>query len=178
MENKNTYQHLIAPVESQMIRSIWRIVRDPDEAADTLQEALATTWKKLDRVRAHPNPHAFILKICIDAAYDTLRKRQRHHTQEDPEVLHKVKASSDGSVSDKMIRKEIENEILHAVSRLPRKQASAVLMRIVQDEPYENIAIALGCSEATVRTHVLRGRDRLKQWLAHLDPTTLLEVSP
>lgn len=160
-----------------MMRSIWRIVRDPDEAADTLQEALAIIWRKLDRVRAHPNPHALILKICIDAAYDTLRKRQRHQTQEDPEVLHKVKAPSDGSVSEKMIRKEIENEILQAVSRLPRKQASAVLMRIIQDEPYENIAQVLGCSEATVRTHVLRGRDRLRQWLAHLDPAPFQEVT-
>lgn len=70
--------------------------------------------------------------------------------------------------ADELVGKEIETEVLDAIGRLPEKQAVAVLMRIVQDEPYDAIAQAMGCSESTVRIHVSRGRARLSQWLSHL----------
>ncbi|MCP5108081.1 MAG: RNA polymerase sigma factor [bacterium] len=164
-----SYEQLIAPIETQMMRSIWRIVRDPQEAEDTMQEALTITWRRLDRIRSHPNPQALILKICIDASYDTLRKRKRYDRtqQEDPEQLHNVPSPAGLTAPDELEGKEIENEILNAIGRLPRKQAVAVLMRIVQEQSYETIAQALGCAETTVRIHVSRGRERLSRLLSH-----------
>ena len=40
-------------------------------------------------------------------------------------------------------------------------------MHLVEEQPYADVAAALGCSEATVRSHVRRGRDRLQ---AELQP--------
>ena len=74
------------------------------------------------------------------------------------------------------MQKETEREILEAVGRLPRKQAVAVLLRIVKEQPYDLIAQAMGCSESTVRIHVARGRARLNKWLAHLNPLPPGEV--
>lgn len=167
-----SYEELIGPVETQMMRSIWRIVRDPQEAEDTLQDALAIIWRRLDRIRSHPNPHALILKICTDSSYDTLRKHKRHRHDEDPEVFHRIPGQRDITAPDELVGKETENEILDAIGKLPRKQAVAVLMRLVQEQPYETIAQALGCAETTVRIHVSRGRERLGRLLAHLKPTT------
>lgn len=163
-----SYEELIGPVEARMMRSIWRIVRDPQESEDTMQEALMIIWKRLDRVRAHPNPHALILKICTDASYDTLRKRKRHTHIEEPDVLQRLPAPNGVPAPDEMTGIETEKEILAAVARLPRKQAVAILMRLVQEQPYETIARVMGCAESTVRIHVLRGRQRLSRWLAHL----------
>ena len=42
-----------------------------------------------------------------------------------------------------------------------------VLMRFVQEQPYSAVAQALNCSEATARTHIARGRSRLRRLLAH-----------
>lgn len=169
-EEALSYEQLIAPVETRMMRSIWRIVRHPEEAEDTLQEALTIIWKRLDRIRRHPNPQALILRICVNASYDTIRKRKhRHfHQQEDPDALHHVPTPSGLTAPDELVGKETEKEILDAIGRLPRKQAAAVLMRIVEEQSYEVIAQALGCSETTVRIHVSKGRKRLSQWLAHL----------
>jgi len=176
-DEKLFFEKLIEPVEHQMMRSIWRIVRDPEIAKDVLQDSLTKIWKRLDRIRSHPNPRALILKICLNAAIDSLRKRKRLHQHEKTEVLHRFPIQSDTTAYEALERKKIETEILKAISRLPRRQAVAVLMRIIQDQPYEVIAQAMKCSETTVRIHVSRGRARLSQWLAHLKPVSLKEIS-
>jgi RNA polymerase sigma-70 factor (ECF subfamily) len=166
-----SYNEHIRPHEELMTRVVWRIVRHPEDAEDTLQDALSTIWKKRGLVGGHPNPQALILKICIDAAYDTLRKRRRHKRDEST-TPHLYPQEENNRGLDKLVQKETETEILEAIGRLPRKQAVAVLMRIVKEQPYEVIAQAMGCSETTVRIHVARGRTRLNQWLAHLAPYT------
>jgi DNA-directed RNA polymerase specialized sigma24 family protein len=52
----------------------------------------------------------------------------------------------------------------------------AVVMRILEGYSYREIGEALGCREATARTHVLRGRVKLRRWLSHLAPAGDEEV--
>lgn len=165
------YEELIAPLEQQMIRSIWRIVRHPDDADDAMQEALATVWKKLSRVRRHPNPQALILRICINCAYDVLRKRIKRERHEAlTEIDDRMRDTKPGP-SEIASGHESESAVMRAIGELSRHQATAVLMRIVQGQSYGDIAAALDCSEATARVHVKRGRDRLAELLSHLAPS-------
>jgi len=176
-DDRTFYEDLIAPLESQMIRSIWRVVRHPELAEDALQDALAIIWRKRDLIRRHPNPRALILKICLNAACDLLRKRNRFFSREIALQSAIGQDISDPSEIGRRERKWLENEVLMAIARLPKKQAAAVLMRLVQDQPYDAIAAALGCSEVTARIQVSRGRARLSRWLAHLRPGSLKEES-
>lgn len=176
-DEKKVFDQLVAPVQSQMIRTIWRVVRHPQLAEDTLQEALTIIWRKQSRIRRHPHPQALILKICLNSAYDVLRKQTRAQRIRISSLLQRYPPSTQDLVSRSLESKEMKGEIQNAISQLPRKQAVAVLMRAVQDLPYESIAQAMGCSEATVRIHVSRGRKRLSQRLAHLLPTPSKETS-
>ena len=171
-----SYEQLIAPIEAQMMRSIWRIVRHPEAAEDTLQDALTIIWKKLDRICRHPNPHALILKICVNAAYDTLRKSRRIRQREESAEIQDLPSESPGNGPERLEQKNVEAEIMGAIRRLPKKQALAVLMRIVQEQPYGSIAQVLDCSEVTVRIHVSKARLKLSQWLSHLDPKSTKEL--
>jgi DNA-directed RNA polymerase specialized sigma24 family protein len=80
-DDRTIYDELIAPLETTMMRSIWRIVRNADLAEDSLQDALTVIWKKRLQIRRHPNPPAMILKICLDSAYNTLRRLERMRRQ-------------------------------------------------------------------------------------------------
>src|SRR5690554_6181362 len=71
------FDNLLHGLDSRMVRAIARIIDDPHDAEDALQNALTTIWQKLSRLRQHPNPKAVVLKVCIDAAYDLLRNRRR-----------------------------------------------------------------------------------------------------
>jgi RNA polymerase sigma factor (sigma-70 family) len=168
------YERLIQPIEDRMIRSVWRIVRDPHDFDDAFQEALAAIWKHLGSIRRHPNPHALVLRICANAAYDILRDKAQRCRQ--LASIPADVANPSSTIPDMLSGQEERNEVFRAIAQLPRKQAEAALMRFAQELPYTDIALALGCSEVTARTHVKRARTRLTKLLAHLAPYSPKEM--
>ncbi|HEX9902760.1 MAG TPA: RNA polymerase sigma factor [Acidobacteriota bacterium] len=174
-DDRAVYEELIVPVETQMMRTIWRVVRHDQMAEDTLQDALAIIWRKRTRVQRHPNPQALILKICLNCAYDSLRKLKRQRREQElPRLIASVDQNQNYA-SHSLEQKQVVVEVLNTIGRLPRNQALAVLMRIVQEQSYDVIAKTMGCSETTARIHVSRGRKRLSNWLAHLQTSTFEE---
>ena len=159
-----------------MIRSIWRIIRDPDDADEAFQNALVIIWKRLRRIRRHPNPHALILRICVNSAYDVLRQKARKRRYEEPEAIPSNLPDPSPTPDEQLVIHENREEIFHAIGQLSRKQAETVLMRFVQELSYKDISHAMGCSEVTVRKHISRARSRLRKMLVHLAPHSQKEV--
>jgi RNA polymerase sigma factor (sigma-70 family) len=60
---------------------------------------------------------------------------------------------------------EPDERVWAAVRRLPAKQAQAVALVYVEDRPVAEVAVILGCSPDTVRTHLWRARTRLAELL-------------
>jgi RNA polymerase sigma-70 factor, ECF subfamily len=168
----DVYDNLIAPIEDRMMRTVARIVRDPDDAADAFQNALMAVWKDLRKIHEHPNPHAYILRVCVSAAYDSVRRRSRLEKRQT--VLESNVAALDGPESS-LLARERERAVLDAIASLPKQQAEAVLMRIVAEESFEAIAQALGCGETTARSHVSKGKARLRKILFDLNPACVKE---
>ena len=169
------FSRLVLPRQARMLRTIWRIVRDPDLAEDALQDALTTLWRKLPVLARHPNPEALVLRVCLDAACDQLRAHTRRRRRlvpfdEGEDAVSASQATQTGESS-------VVDEVRWAIGRLHRRQATALLLRAVRDESYQTIARSLGCSEATARVHVLRAREKLRRWLPHLCRPSRQEVS-
>jgi RNA polymerase sigma-70 factor (ECF subfamily) len=160
------YESVIEPVEDRMIRAIWRIAGNGQDAEDAMQNALVAIWKGRQRIERHPSPQALVLRICIDAACDVMRRRTRLARKTVPQ--DDVEPLPDRALSpwERLAQQELSREILAAIHRLSRAQAIAITLRVFEDLPYDQIAAALGCAEATARKHVERARGRLRVVLA------------
>ena len=168
MENKldsaeELYKKLISPIEDKMISIVSRIVRDQEESTDVFQEVLAVIWRKLARIERHPNPHAYILRICISRSYDALRKRSRR--REVQLELDKIKTIP-AKMEKHLEVDEIVDGVREAILLLPVKQGQAILLRVVEDMPYNAIGDILGCSEVTARSHFSKGKTRIRKILS------------
>ena len=161
-----TYERYIRPMEAKLIRAAWRMLGDEQDVGDVLQEGLTRIWKHRRQLETHPNPSAWMLRIVLNAAYDRLRLRKVHCTESLPANL----VSSDTTPASAAQQREIGSRLLHEIVRLSPQQAQAVLLRLLEDLPYNAIAEALGCSEGTARVHVQRGRQRLRDRLADFNP--------
>jgi RNA polymerase sigma factor (sigma-70 family) len=144
-----------------------RIVRDPEDAADVFQDVLVIVWHKLDRILCHPNPHGYILRICITRSYDALRKKMRRRRFEIRIETIKTKLWPKVSQQSPPAH-NIANTIRAAISMLPPKQGQAVLLRAIEGSAYNAIADILGCGESTARSHFSKGKARLEKILQDL----------
>ncbi len=159
------YERLIAPIEDKMMRAVWSVTQNPDDAEEALQEALSIVWRRFDRIQRHANPQALILRICLNAAYDLLRakiRRRRREARYEPEQARPVGPDVQTG------REEWRTAVFEAIGQLSRNQATAVMLRLVQGMGYDEIAQVLGCRASTARKHVERGRQRLRELLAPL----------
>jgi len=164
------FERLVLPLRDRMMRTVWRVARDPELAEDAFQEALVTAWRKLPELASHPNPPALVLRICLDAAVDQLRARQRRQRLAVPLERVRGAAARHESPARQAEATEQTRLVLTALARLKGQQATALLLRAIHELPYATIAQALGCSEPTARVHVSRAREKLRQWLAPGQP--------
>jgi RNA polymerase sigma-70 factor (ECF subfamily) len=174
-DRQREYERLIAPIEDRMMRAVWRVCRDPSDTEDAFQEALLAVWKRWDRIRSHPNPHALILHICTNAAHDALRRKARRGKWLDAAAIAEDIADSSAPASQTLSGAEQDAEVLRAIGLLSKNQGRAILMHAVEEIPYVEIAAAMDCREATVRKHVARARARLRRLLSHLIPAVRKE---
>ncbi len=166
------YDTYLAPLEARMLRAAWRITRDPDRARDALQDSMARIWKRRERVRSHPNPAALVLRITIQAAVDVRRRESRWWRSGGRAMPAPAGGGDDADPRTTAEQHETRDLVLDAIARLPARQAAAVTMRVMEDAPYDAIAAALGCAEATARVHVLRAREKLRHLLRALAPAS------
>lgn len=171
---QHDYERMIRPIEQQMMRSVWRITQDANDADDAFQEATIQIWQRLRKIRAHPNPQALVLRICTNVACDVLRRKSRRRNREQSSSSKDLDISSPDVAALKLSHERRE-EVTAAIARLPERQATAVTMRFLLYCPYEEIAQALDCAEATARVHAARGLSRLRDLLAHLNPSPTWE---
>jgi RNA polymerase sigma-70 factor (ECF subfamily) len=164
------YERFIEPIEDRMIRSVWRITRNAQDAEDAMQTALLVAWKRRARVFGHAAPTALILKICADTAHSIARRRalDRHRTEPPDQGNEPVDRAPSPWLG--LARREMSDEILAAIHRLSHRQAVAVTLRVFEELPYAQIAAAMDCAEVTAREHVERALRQLRIVLAKHDP--------
>ncbi|PHS12906.1 MAG: hypothetical protein COA78_07690 [Blastopirellula sp.] len=166
MPDDATYQRYIEPNEAKLIAAAWRVLSNEADVNDAIQDALTRIWKNRQTLETHANSTAWMLRIVLNAAYDQLRKRKVQRTKTLPEWLVADHTSADSKAQ----AEELKRRLLEEISLLSPKQAQAILLRLVEEMPYAEISEAMGCSEATARVHVKRGREKLQERLADLQP--------
>ncbi len=141
---------------------IVRIVRDHGIAEDLTVETFWRIYKSRARFRPGGNFRAWARRIAINAAFDHLRS-SRPET-ELPEDLPSPQ------VTDSAVGRETRARIREAFAQLPAKYRLAATLALIEEEPYNSIAEALGISVALVKIRVFRAVRMLRKKLSSLAP--------
>jgi RNA polymerase sigma-70 factor (ECF subfamily) len=147
---------------------------DRDEASDLLQETFLKAFRFFDKFEAGTNAKAWLYRIMRNTYINEYRrvKRLPDIVEYDEQVSHYKMVNSETIGSEDMRRKVdgemFDDEIAGAIASLPEKFKSVVILRDVEDLPYEEIAAALEIPIGTVRSRLHRARvllfDALKQY--------------
>jgi RNA polymerase sigma-70 factor, ECF subfamily len=137
-----------------------QVLRDPDDASDAAQEALAKVCVRLKQFRGGSQfstwLHRLVVNTCLDAAE---RRKSRVH-----EPLGDYLQSSDDPARDAG-NSELRRELCAALAGVSPEQAQVVLLKDALGYSFEEIASAAGIPVGTAKCHAHRGRARLSERL-------------
>lgn len=137
-----------------------RTLGDPEEAADALQDALISAFRRAGSFRGEAAVTTWLHRIVINACLDRIRRRAARPTV--PLV--------DQPLPDPVVAREVGLDVAAALARIPAEQRIAIVLIDMQGYTVEEAAAMLGIPTGTVKSRCARGRARLLPYLAHLRP--------
>jgi RNA polymerase sigma-70 factor (ECF subfamily) len=169
------FETLIERHHDEIYGYLWRLTNSSGqseagvEPQDLTQEVFLRAYQAFGRLRPDSNHRAWLFKIATNCAYTALERhgRQRHHSLDPLEAVHRIPASERQSPDRQVILNETLEVVRKEIAALPPKQQAAVVMRHVQGLDYATIAGALACSEDSARANVYQGLRRLRTTLAN-----------
>ena len=129
----------------------------PQDAEDCFQETFLAALRAYPRVEHQRNLRSWLMTIAHRKAIDHVRGRGRHGAPTDSPPEQPVPAADLNGT---------DTGLWSAVSALPTKQRSAVMLRFAADLPYREIGERIDCSEEAARRNVHEGLKQLREELA------------
>jgi len=145
-----------------------RMVPDPDQASDAVQEAFFSAYRNL-RSYHGPSFRGWLTRIAINAAMDLQRARKRRPVSPYPELDDDSWQPPAGSESDPEViatTGERQRALVQAMSAIAPDQRTAIVLFDVEGYDYAEIAGMTGVSLGTVKSRIHRGRLALRALLA------------
>jgi len=172
-ENDAFYE-LIRPYERAVYLTAFSILRNETEAEDAAQEAVVKAFSHLKSFRSEAKFSTWLIQIAINEARMRLRKDRRHlydsldEGQETEEGDYTPRDFADWREipSEELHRKQLRQALSHAISMLAPRYREVFILRDVQEMNIAETAKALGITEASVKTRLLRARLQLRDALA------------
>jgi RNA polymerase sigma-70 factor, ECF subfamily len=181
------YEALIAEYQQPLYNLAARLLSDPADACDVVQEVFLKVFRKIGAFRADSSLKTWIYRIAVNEAYNYQRWCGRHRKQEvglneeEDGNLNYCEKLSDSSRSPFDCASDREQHALveAAMARLNPSYRMAVVLRDIEELSYEEIAEVLHVAMGTVKSRILRGREALRKELAgRLEPEPDLHLTP
>ncbi len=142
---------------------VLRLVGDPDEAEDTVQEALLRAWRGIGRFRGNSAYSTWLCRIAINEANRSLEKgARRPQTVDVSDERVQESPSPDLGPARLAEYRELRAAIGAALSDLPPTYRTAVILRDVQGLSTREAADVAGIGEAAFKSRLHEGRLRLR----------------
>jgi RNA polymerase sigma-70 factor (ECF subfamily) len=146
-------------------RQLYRLAvvtsRNPEDAADALQDAMLSAHRSAPRFRHDSAVSSWLYRIVVNACLDRLRRNKTHPTTElEDDACH---------VGDPTPRVDTAIVVERALMRLPIEQRAAVVAVDMQGYSIAETARMLGIAEGTVKSRCSRARAKLAEALNYFN---------
>jgi RNA polymerase sigma-70 factor (ECF subfamily) len=158
---------------SQMYAVALRIMGDPDEAEEVVQDAFISACGKIASFEGRSKLSTWLYRITTNAALMRLRKRRddtvsldEPQAGEDGDLLPRQLGDWDIDPSRQALSQELRQVMEAAVESLPPSLRAAFILRDIQGLSTQEAAEALEISETALKVRLHRARLALRERLA------------
>jgi RNA polymerase sigma-70 factor, ECF subfamily len=159
--DRYAFEELFYRHHRQLYRLAMITSRNPDDAADALQDALLSAHRTAASFRRDAAVSSWLYRIVVNACLDRLRRNKTHLVTE--------LVDDTCPVGDHAQRVDTAIMVEHALMRLPVEQRAAVVAVDMQGYSVAETARMLGVAEGTVKSRCSRARAKLAEALGYFD---------
>ncbi len=150
---------------------VFRILGQYEEANEVTQEAFLAAWQGLSGFRGNARFSTWLYRIAYNCALKQLEQRKRDQALQLAIQLEQADQRIDndehlGAGIEALDRQTVVREHL---SNLPAKYRIVLVLRHLQEMTYEEMAEILMMPIGTIKTHLFRARNLLKERLEALE---------
>lgn len=165
--DNGAFDSLVNKYQRQVYNFCYGMLGNAEDASDAAQEAFVKAYHALEGFRRDAQFLTWMLRISNNVCVDLWRKRTRTQavSLDDDEQSFTEIASYDPLPGDTILRDEGDRLVYDAVSRLPEKYRSSLVMFHFGGMSIKDISRALGRPEGTVKSDLHIAREMLRRKL-------------
>lgn len=146
-----------------------RTMRNPDDSADVLQEAMVSAFRRASSFRGDSAVLSWLHRIVVNAGLDRLRRNKVRRADPLPQDLDRfLDRTPMLSLDDRVAQRQLRTDIAAALDQLNPDQRAAIVLVDMQGYKVDEAASILGCAPGTIKSRCARGRARLVTLLDHV----------
>lgn len=158
------------PVE----RFFARRVASPEDRLDLTQETFLRIYRSLGRFRGESRFSTWLFRIAYNSYLAWARQRRLRvetslgasfEAAGEVAAESRLPASPAASGEEELLGREQKRVLREAIGRLPEQMRRCMVLRVVHELSYKEIAVAMRLSIETVKVHLFQGRRRLQEEL-------------
>jgi RNA polymerase sigma-70 factor (ECF subfamily) len=173
-DDRHAFAELVKRHQSGVRACLRKLTAGNHALADDLgQETFVLAWRNLKSFRQEARFSTWLYRIATNCWLAQARKRREELLGDrDAEVEDgDDDASDDAEGADHARYTTMKIDLERAMARLSEAERAAIVQCYHNDLSHEEAAYVLGCPVGTVKTHILRGKQKLKAALAAWAPS-------
>lgn len=166
---RDAFGELVARYQHRLYNATIRLVHNPEDAADVVQEAFLNAYQSLDSFKGDSEFFTWLYRIAFNAAVSHKRKQKlmlsldsshgdSSHDPDDPSEFVRPGLALEKS--------EEEAQLRTALARLSPEHRDVLVMKDLESLKYEVIAELLQVPIGTIRSRLHRARLELRTLLS------------
>jgi RNA polymerase sigma-70 factor (ECF subfamily) len=168
--DQEAFAALIADARPRALAVAVKVLRNPDDAEDAVQEAFLKVWRYLGRFEGRSSFSTWIHRIVMNASLDLLRRQtcrpETHPTDQGEEGDHRpTEAVDDETPEQTLVVAQTGALVRSALAALSPTHQQALTLREFEDRSYEEIAEVARIPIGTVMSRLHHARRKLAEEL-------------
>jgi RNA polymerase sigma-70 factor (ECF subfamily) len=170
--DETAFEELVLKYQQTLFNIIYHNMGHHGDAEDIAQKIFSKVYFSLMKFDNNRPFFPWMYRIAVNQCYDEMRRNRRRRSltfselnldeAENIENLIKQDAVQETSAEE---RKDLHDLLYKMLNKLPEKQRKALVLRDLEDVPYEKMAEVMLCTEQAARLKVFRARTRLRDMM-------------
>jgi RNA polymerase sigma factor (sigma-70 family) len=165
-----TFEQVVRDHQDMVFRTLLRLTGSREHLDDLAQDVFLRLYRALPSFRGDALITTYLYRIAVNVAQDEWKRRRRDRDihislSDDVSAWEDRLPHPDRNAEQQLEEREFQQSVEEHLERLSHIERTILVLYHQEERTYEQIAYALGMPIGTIRTHLHRGRKKLREAL-------------